>query len=309
MRGRPLPERIRRAVESNLGSVTGVHRVGGGCIDPAARIELADGGRAFIKWSEGAGAHRYGVEARGLRALSERGGISIPRVLGCSGDAEGPTGDREGSSNADGAWLLLEWIEPGPVTDRSTRRLGKELAHLHRSLPAGTPAGWDEDGWIATLPQPNGVEADWPGFWFRRRLLPQWERARRAHTLPPSAEGDLQALEAALPDILDGWQADGISLLHGDLWAGNVLTAADGTPYLVDPAVYRGHREVDLAMLDLFGSPGPLFREAYGEVHPLRPGHERRRAAYQLYPLLVHVNLFGGGYRAQALRCLRSILD
>lgn len=290
-------------MEARLGPVTDVHRVGGGCIDPAARIESANGTRAFLKWSEQPGVDRYGVEARGLQALSKRGGISIPRVLGYSGDGEGPTED-EG-----GAWLLLAWIEPGQATDRSIRSLGEGLARLHRPLPAGTPTGWDEEGWIATLPQSNEMEVDWPSFWFHRRLLPQWERARRTGALPRSAESEIRAMGAALPDILDGWEVDGISLLHGDLWAGNILTATDGTPYLVDPAVYRGHREVDLAMLDLFGSPGPLFREAYGEVSPLGRGHERRRAAYQLYPLLVHVNLFGGGYGSQALRCLRSILD
>lgn len=303
MRGHPLPDRIRRAVEARLGPVTGVRRVGGGCIDPAARIDLADGDRAFLKWAGEPGVDRYGVEARGLRALSERGGVAIPRVLGFSGDGEGP------NDGGGVPWLLLEWVEPGRTTDRSVRSLGAGLARLHRSLPVGTPPGWDEDGWIATLPQSNGAEADWPTFWFRQRIRPQWERARRTGALPPESESDMKALDVALPEVLEGWEADGICLVHGDLWGGNVLTADDGTPYLVDPAVYRGHREVDLAMLDLFGSPGPLFQEAYREVHPLRHGYERRRMAYQLYPLLVHVNLFGGGYGNQALRCLRAVLD
>lgn len=112
-----------------------------------------------------------------------------------------------------------------------------------------------------------------------------------------------------LPDLLEGWAADGIGLLHGDLWGGNVLVGHGGRAYLVDPAVYRGHREVDLAMMELFGGFGERVFSAYREVRPVEPGYrEARRDVYQLYPLLVHVNLFGGGYVRRALSAIDRIL-
>ena len=233
----------------------------------------------------------------------------MPRVLGHSGDGAGKEDDAPPETDRPIlSWLLLDWIEPGGPSEAANRALGAGLATLHRPYPEGTSAGWQEEGWIATLSQRNVPSPSWPTFWFRERLAPQWERARRSSALPASADSDFQELEWTLQDVLSGWEADGICLLHGDLWAGNVLVSADGVPHLVDPAVYRGHREVDLAMLELFGSPGPSFFEAYQEIRPLAPGLGRRLPVYQLYPLLVHVNLFGGGYRSQALHCLRAIL-
>lgn len=317
----PLP--VRAAVEARLGALAGIHRVGGGCIDPAAMVEGADGRRAFLKWSSGPGPDRYGVEARGLRALGERGGLPVPQVLGFSADRpvgvdggddampRAPSPRKPHSRRSQGPpspWLLLEWIEPGHRTEATDRALGTGLAELHRPLPVGTLAGWEEEGWIATLPQSNRPNAHWPTFWFQSRLAPQWERARRSGALPASADRGFLALEGVLPEVLAGWEADGMSLLHGDLWGGNVLISADGIPHLVDPAVYRGHREVDLAMLDLFGSPGAAFMDAYQERLPLTPGFRARRTAYQLYPLLVHVNLFGGGYAEQALSRIRELV-
>lgn len=318
MRPSVIPAPVRSAVEARLGPLTRLHRVGGGCIDPAAMVEAMDGRRAFLKWSSGPGPDRYGVEARGLRALGARGGLAVPQVLGFSAEYRGGVHGGDGAlERARGAgrsqgpsspWLLLEWIEPGQRTEATDRALGTGLAELHRPLPPETLAGWEEEGWIATLPQSNRPTTHWPTFWFQSRLAPQWERARRSGALPASADRDFQALEGVLPEVLAGWEADGMCLLHGDLWGGNVLVSAHGIPHLVDPAVYHGHREVDLAMLDLFGSPGAAFMDAYQERLPLTPGFHERRSAYQLYPLLVHVNLFGGGYTDQALGRIRELV-
>jgi protein-ribulosamine 3-kinase len=271
--------------------------VGGGCIHPARRIRGPSGRAAFLKWSPEPGRSGFGVEARGLRALRDRGGVPVPEVLGWD----------EGGKEARG-WLLLEWIEPGSPTPDTEAELGRGLARLHEPLDEGGP-GWEEEGWIGSLPQGNRTDLDWPAFWAAARLAPRWRHAREAGRIPAREEPAMDRLLSALPRALAGWETDGISLLHGDLWSGNVLVARGGSPYLVDPAVYRGHREVDLAMMELFGGFGPGTFRAYEEVVPLRDGYaEIRRGIYQLYPLLVHVNLFGGGYAERTLRTLERAL-
>jgi len=294
-----LPDQVVSAVEELLGPLESLERVGGGCIHPAGRIRARDGSDAFIKWSSDPGPAGFAVEARGLEALAARGGVPVPEVLGVGEGSDGQP-----------AWLLLEWIAPGSARPHTPRELGVGLAHLHRPLdpdtgPTAAP-GWEEDGWIATLPQPNPGGLTWPEFWAQARIEPQWRRARDAGGFPRSEDRAMETLLDRMDEALEGWEADGICLLHGDLWSGNVHIAHDGTPYLVDPAAYRGHREVDLAMLDLFGGFGDPFHQAYREATPLVPGHRRRRSLYQLYPLLVHVNLFGGGYTARALDALNS---
>jgi protein-ribulosamine 3-kinase len=293
-----LPPSIQAAVTRTLSPVEGVERVGGGCIDPACRIQLAHGENAFLKWSRERGPRGFGVEARGLEALAGRGGIPVPRVLGWD----------DGSADTRG-WLLLEWIDPGDAHASTGGTLGEGLATLHRPLPSGTEPGWEEDGWIATLPQANPQGIDWPRFWAEARLLPQWEAARNAGYFSPDDQDRMEALLAHLPLALAAWEADGLALLHGDLWSGNVLVGIGGEPHLVDPAVYRGHREVDLAMLELFGAPWSGWRERYEAAAPLQPDYDRvRRGIYQLYPLLVHVNLFGGGYVARTRATLEQAL-
>jgi protein-ribulosamine 3-kinase len=159
---------------------------------------------------------------------------------------------------------------------------------------------------IATLPQPNPRVPSWPDFWVEARLLPRWRRVRDAFSR--GARGEWDRLVSRMGTILEGWKEDGLSLLHGDLWSGNVMTDREGRPVLIDPAVYRGHREVDLAMMELFGGFAGEALRAYGEASPLRPGYEeRRRDAYQLYPLLVHVELFGGGYVGGAEARIRRL--
>lgn len=314
-----LPETVAHDITERVGPIQGVHRVGGGCIDPAVRIEFEEAPPAFLKWSRAPGPPRFGIEARGLDALRERafadgrdptdrpdetpgaggdGRLGVPRVLGWD----------DGTSETPG-WLLLEWVEPGRETGPSGIRLGTGLAHLHRPLPRESLPGWDEEGWIATLPQSNPALTPWPTFWARARLMPQWRRAREAGRISAEHEPEMDRLLSVLPAALAGWEADGLSLLHGDLWGGNLLVDQNDTPFLVDPAVYRGHREVDLAMLELFGSPGRHFDAAYREAAPLAPGYEEvRRGLYQLYPLLVHVNLFGGSYLGRTLHTLRASL-
>lgn len=299
-----LPRDVARGVVGALApsdrakvEIRSLRTVGGGCIHPAVRVETTKGTAAFVKWSPDPGPTGFGVEARGLDALRRRGGVPVPEVLGVE---EGQPGQR--------GWLALEWIQPGPATPDTPSRLGEGLAHLHRPLSGAAP-GWDEDGWIATLPQPNPAGLDWPTFWARARLEPQWRRARESGRLGRSEDAQMERLLDLLPDALAGWADDGIALLHGDLWSGNLLVGREGTPHLVDPAAYCGHREVDLAMMELFGGFEEGVFSAYRAHRPVSPAYgEIRRRVYQLYPLLVHVNLFGGGYVGRTLRTLAELL-
>lgn len=293
-----LPEGVRREVEAGWGPIREVRPVGGGCINPAARLQLED--RAvFLKFNPGAPAGMFAVEAEGLRALEAAGsGLRVPEVLGMRDAGPGRGGDE--------GWLLLEWLEPAPPAAGHGERLGRGLAALHRATAEGW--GWHRDGFIGPLPQPNAPLPDWPRFWAERRLEPQLRLAREAGRQPGSA-AEWDRLLTALPELLAAGRQDGPSLLHGDLWGGNVLAVAGGEPALVDPAAYRGHREVDLAMAELFGGFDRSFLAAYREAWPLRPGYaEVRRGVYQLFYLLVHVNLFGGGYGEQTAQVLRAVL-
>jgi fructosamine-3-kinase len=254
-------------------------RVGGGDINEAFRVELDDGTRAFVKTRADPAPGEYATEADGLRWLAEAGGLPLPAVLGVAPDA-----------------LVLEWVEEGRAGDEAA--LGRGLATIHA-------AGADELGArsplrIARLSLPNDPAPDWPSFYARNRLLPLLSE------VPPAAARAVERVCERLPDL--SGEPEPPARLHGDLWTGNVLWAADGRPWLIDPAAYGGHREVDLAMLRLFGSPGPAFLAAYEEVRPLAAGHEERVALWQLFPLLVHAALFGGGYAASAERAARHYL-
>lgn len=288
-----IPGGLRAAVEARLGRVLSAEAVGGGSINHAARVRTADG-PVFIKYHPREPAGMFAAEARGLDALRRAAaGLVVPRVLARGGAEEGVP-----------AWLALEWLQSAAPSGADEERLGRGLAGLHRAPVAGW--GWEEDNYIGSLPQANDPEPSWPEFWRMRRMEPQLDLARRAGLLPAS-ESEWARLMERLPGLLAPAEDDRPSLLHGDLWSGNAMHTTGG-PALIDPAVHRGHREVDLAMTELFGGFGARFGAAYREAWPLAPGYPARRAVYQLYYLLVHVNLFGGGYGAQTASTLRAAL-
>lgn len=282
-----LPAPIRREVQTALvergtgaATITGAHAVGGGCISPTARI-MTDDGAFFLKWG---GSHLpaglLAAEARGLQLLADADEVRVPRVIAVS----------EGTP----AWLLLEWLEPGTAQRDAWSRLGAGLAALHRH--STDLFGADADNFIGSLHQANQRLGDWPTFWRDRRLEPQLQQALDRGLLDDGDRRRFDRLYARLDDLLAAGNDDGPSLLHGDLWSGNVHMTKTGAA-IIDPSVYYGHREVDLAMAELFGGFSPAFRAAYDETWPLSPGFAPvRRAIYQLYYLLVHVNLFGTGY-------------
>lgn len=282
-----LPGPVRQEVQAALeergvgaAAITGVHPLGGGCISPTARITTEDR-TFFLKWqTHDLPDGLLAAEAQGLQLIADTGEVRVPGVVAVS--QAGP------------AWLLLEWLEPGAAPHNAWARLGTNLAALHRHSSA--TFGADTDNFIGSLPQANQRLGDWPTFWRDRRLEPQLRMAVERGLLGRDDRRRFDTLYARLPELLAPGSDDGPSLLHGDLWSGNVHMTTQGAA-IIDPSVYFGHREVDLAMAELFGGFSPAFRAAYDQDWPLAPGYvPRRRAIYQLYYLLVHVNLFGAGY-------------
>lgn len=279
---------LRRALEAALGAeVRGARPVSGGDVNRAWRVALADGTDVFAKSRDDAPAGFFEREAEGLAWLADVDAPEVPTTpaVRAVGPPEAP-------------FLALEWIEPGPPQRDFDARLGRGLAALHAS---GAPSfGLGCDNWIGPLPQENAPLPTWAEFYAERRLRPQLRRARDAGRLDAGCAARLERLCERLADLVGDPEAP--ARLHGDLWGGNLLRDARGLPCLVDPAVYGGHREVDLAMMRLFGGFAERTVAAYREAFPLAPGADERVPLYQLYPLLVHVNLFGGGYAASVER-------
>ncbi len=249
----------------------------------------ADGDRFFVKTNSIARLAMLEAEAEGLSELARARAIRvpIPAAWGSAGDV---------------AFLALEWLElSGRGRDAA---LGAALAQLH-----GTTAkayGWHRDNTIGTTPQDNARTDDWAVFVRDRRIAPQLAlAARNGHDGRLQRDGE--KLLAAIPALLAG-HVPAASLLHGDLWSGNAARLASGEPVIFDPAVYFGDREADLAMTELFGGFGADFYAAYRAAWPPAAGYPTRRALYNLYHVLNHVNLFGGGYGAQAAAMIGRLL-
>jgi len=278
-----IPAALCDALSDRLGGpVEGGQPVYGGDINHAARFAV-NGTRYFVKWSREAPASMFPAEADGLRRLSEAGEIRIPAVIAL-GEAEG----------ACPAYLALEWIETdGSATDATMEDFGARLAALHRHTTS--QHGLERDNFIGLLPQRNTPDPAWSAFYRDQRIRPQMEMARQRGLLPKRREDLLTRLIERLPDLLDD-TAIQPALLHGDLWGGNYLVDDQGEAVLIDPAVYYGHREMDLAMTALFGGFSRRFYEAYAATYPLDPGYEDRQPLYQLYYILAHLNLFGESY-------------
>lgn len=277
-----LPLALRERLSEILGApVEGVLPEYGGDINQAARVE-AGGTAYFVKWHESAPPQMFPAEAHGLRLLAEAGAVRVPAAIAWSdGDGACP------------AFLLLEYIEPGGrATPQTMERFGAALAELHRHT--APHFGLDRDNFIGRLPQPNTPNTSWATFYGEQRLGFQMTLARRNGRLPARREKLLTRLIERLPDLLDD-ETITPSLIHGDLWGGNYLVDAAGQAVLIDPAVCYAHREMDLAMSELFGGYSSRFYEAYFEAYPA-PGYPERRALYQLYYVLAHLNLFGESY-------------
>ncbi len=284
----PLSPELLAQVGEALGHpVTLVHGVAGGDINHAALLEGPQG-TIFLKWNEAQLPGLFSCEEEGLAALRDAHALKVPRVLGLRDPESGRPG-----------FLALEYVVAGRQDGAWFEALGRGLAELHRIR--ARRFGFHQDNYLGSLKQDNGWSDSWVEFLVERRLAP----LARLAELGPSVRGRLDRLLARLGQYVPAHPT--ASRLHGDLWAGNVLAGSQGEPVLIDPAVVHGHREVDLAMSELFGGFSPRFHAAYREAWPLEPGYERRRDVYQLLPLLVHVILFGRSYEAQVDSRLRRL--
>jgi fructosamine-3-kinase/protein-tyrosine-phosphatase len=290
-----VPPELAVATGAALGvEVVGGGDVSGGCLNDAWRLELGDGRSAFVKTSADAPPGSYATEAAGLRWLAEAGATGVPAVLAVS---DPPDGEPVGGPR----FLALEWIDAGRLDSSGEERLGRELAALHEA--GAERFGGDGPLAIGPLAVPNGPAADWVELYAEHRLRPLARQAAERGALPDGTQALIDRLCARLPELAG--PAEPPARLHGDLWAGNVMADTTGRPYLIDPAAHGGHREADLAMLRLFGGPGERCFAAYREAAPLAEGHGDRIELWQLFPLLVHAVLFGGGYGASVARIAR----
>lgn len=260
----------------------------GGCINNGGRL-TASHGIFFIKWND---AHKYSgmfmAEARGLKLLDSANAVRIPQVIGVK-EGEGPQ------------VIIMEFISSVKRAANYWELLGHHLAKLH--MKRGEYFGLDHNNYMGSLPQYNDIKKSWVDFFITQRLNVQLKIAFDTQAIDEFVLKKFERLYQKIPSILTD---ENPSLIHGDLWGGNLLTDENGNPCLIDPAVYFGNREVDLAMTQLFGGFANEFYEVYQEVFPLPKGAQERFDIYNLYTLLVHVNLFGQGYLNQVLNILNS---
>lgn len=268
--------------------VSGSKPVSGGCINHCLELQTSSG-KIFLKFND---ASRYPgmfeAEREGLLLLGAAEAIPVPGVIS-SGEVRGIS------------YLLLEWIESGKRIKNFWTDFGISLARLHRHTTGYF--GLEGDNYIGSLFQSNHKRTSWIDFFIHERIEPQLKLAKDTAAMGDSTIGMFDSIFAKLDQLIP---VEKPALLHGDLWSGNFLANKDGRATLVDPAVYYGHREMDLAMTKLFGGFDPEFYTAYQELVPLEKGFESRADIHNLYPLLVHVNLFGGGYQDQVHSILRK---
>ena len=262
--------------------------LGGGDINRAFRLELG-GARFFVKTNRAALLPMFEAERAGLQAMAATRTIRVPGVF--------MTGSRGGE-----ACIVMEHIELGGRPDAA--RLARELAALHANIHDGF--GFEIDNTIGSTPQHNAYHDDWLEFWRERRLGCQLRLAVDNGLERGMVEAGYRLADDLAP--LFGDYRPRASLLHGDLWSGNLGADAEGNPVIYDPACYYGDHEADLAMMELFGRPGDEFFACYHECFPIDGGYAVRRDLYNLYHVLNHANLFGGGYGTQARRMIERLL-
>lgn len=276
-----IPAPLLEILVNHLGTspeIFSVEEKGGGSINTAAIIRTSEG-NFFAKWNSLEGrCGMFGAEEHGLRLLAEADEIRLPK----------PLGSKEDDSRC---YLLMEYLESGDFGFDFWEIFGTRLARLHRHTNA--TFGLDRHNFVGSLSQVNTPADDWATFFAENRLEPQLKLAVDAGKADQQLVKKFESLYTKLGEI---FPKEAPSLLHGDLWGGNFMCTIDEEPAVYDPAVYYGHREMDLAMSRLFGGFDTAFYEAYHEEFPLEAGFEKRMDICNLYPLLVHVNLFPGSY-------------
>lgn len=267
--------------------ISQINSLSGGSINDAFQIKVKDS-FFFIKTNtESFASQMFQTEAKGLQLLQESNTIKIPNII-----HQGKAGQT--------AFLILEYIDPSSSSDLFWGIFGNQLAQLHQVT--STTFGLDHSNYIGSLFQQNNYKSNWVDFFIEERMLPQIQLAKNQQLLPHSFLRKFEHLFKKLNSI---FPLENPSLIHGDLWNGNFLVGKNNQPILIDPSVSFGHREMDIAMTMLFGGFTKKFYECYDEVFPLQPKFQKRVKIYQLYYLMVHVNIFGKSY----LKSVEDILD
>lgn len=280
-------------LETTLGAtvkVNGTSFKSGGCINNALKLDTSEG-HFFLKWQSDIPEDMFQKEAEGLKLLARAGSIKIPEVFGY--------GQMDGRY-----YLLMENIESGVPLKDYWRNFGFSLAEMHMRNTSDN-YGLDHNNYIGKLPQPNEAADNWVDFFIEKRLEFQLKLAVQNRLVDSSFVQRYRTFYELLPQLLP---TDQPALLHGDMWSGNVMVAQDGHVCLIDPAVYYGHREIELAFTQMFGGFGHEFYTAYNEAYPMEHGFDERVDIYNIYPHMVHVNLFGTSYLGGVESVLRRYL-
>jgi len=285
-------EHFYRAIIGHVSNIQSklvrIENIEGGCIHHAVKV-VSDQQSYFIKSNRHA-LDMFEAEAKGLQLLYDLDAIGIPEVLGL-GTVDGQD------------YLCLTFIDKSTPTSNYWYSFGESLAKIHR-----TPSdrfGLDHDNFIGSLAQSNTFHTHWIEFFVQERLQPQLLLAKNVNLVAHRVLDDFEKLFMKLPELIP---TEPPAMLHGDLWSGNIMCGSSNQPFIFDPAVYFGHREAELSFTKLFGGFAPAFYQAYQSNFPLQQGYEQRVDLFNLYPLLVHVNLFGQSYLPAIIRTLKRLV-
>jgi protein-ribulosamine 3-kinase len=292
-----LPARVREGINQMLGQkvgpgivITDFKIIAGGCINHGGIIETAFG-NFFIKWNDVRSFPKmFELEAKGLSLLRDCQSIRVPLVIG--------VGEIDSYQ-----FMIIELVESKSKSESYWQDFGHQLARVHQTTQE--QFGLDHDNYIGSLRQPNLLNSSWVDFFIQQRLSSQVMLAEKSGVADHDLRKKFDTLFAKLPELLPKGKP---ALLHGDLWSGNLIVDELGAPCLIDPAVYYGDPEIEIAYTKLFGGFTQQFYDAYQEVNPLAPGFEDRLDIYHLYPLLVHTNLFGQSYLSQVTAILDRLI-
>ncbi len=284
---------LKKKIEEKIGTgIVSINSVSGGCISNACKLETKSGKNYFLKFNDFSSNDMFLKEANGLKELGKANTIRIPEVI-----------------LAEKSFILLEHIESGRQSKNFFEDFGRKFAELHKY--SSDNFGFYEDNYIGSTDQLNipseNEKHNWPEFYWNKRIFFQYKLAEKNGYATSELKEGINELGNKTEEILSGSE-EKPALLHGDLWSGNYMPDENGNACLIDPAVYYGHREADLAMTKLFGGFDNNFYSAYNETYPLKDGWRYRENIYKLYHVLNHLNLFGRGYYSQAISLIKNYL-
>ncbi|MBE9171238.1 fructosamine kinase family protein [Pleurocapsales cyanobacterium LEGE 06147] len=283
-----IAQEIAKVTEKSF-TLENTRSVGGGCINQGYKIS-GNGSSYFVKLNQASQVEMFAAEALGLEQMYATKTITVPKPI-CWGVTD------------NSCYIVLQWLDLGGSNSHAWEEMGRQLAAMHK-IGKSDRFGWDINNTIGSTPQINTWTDNWADFFAEQRIGYQLKLAKRRGGSFPDTTKVIEAIREHLAD-----RQPQPSLVHGDLWSGNAAVTTDGEPVILDPATYYGDREVDIAMSELFGGFPTAFYRGYNEVWQLDEKYLQRKTIYNLYHILNHFNLFGGGYASQASRMIQQILS